>query len=375
MFNEVPADIRVPGVYIEIEPHSTSSVEEVQKILIIAPTSGSAVDDTIYSTPTPDNASNTFGADSVAHKMVTAAYAQTKDLPISVLAIDEPDPSPPLADISNGLAAIGDVQYHYIINYFNDKDNIDRLALFLNDRYKATSQIPGLAFVGFTGTMSEVNAFAVQFNSPFISIIGINDVDVSDAELAAAYYGQCAHSLSVDPARPLQTLQIKDVKTEAATEWTLTERDIMLNSGAATYYTDISKNVYVERPITTYRENDSGVADDSYLDITTVATAIYFRFKQRNRILSKYPRHKLTSEDVNFAPGQAILTPQLFKAEMLALYRDLQDAGIVQDFENYKSTFTCEIDSQEPTRINYQDQPIFINGMMIVAGKIQFRKQ
>lgn len=368
-FNEVPDNIRVPGVYIEIDPSLASNAEDLQQILVIAP-KGDAEANTVFPTTIPDDASDIFGVDSVAHQMVSTIFAQTKALPISTIGVDVVADT----DISAALAAVGDTQYHYIISAFNDKDNIDILAAFLQERYHAMAQIPGIGFVGFEGTSAEVNAFSIQFNSPFISIMAINNLSVTIAEAVSAYYGQCAHSLAIDPARPLQTLQCLGVKTNATTEWTPTERNLMLYSGASTYTTNIAGDVFVERPITTYRENASGVADDSYLDIMTVATAMYFRYKQRSRILSRYPRHKLAKDGTNFAPGQSVLTPKLFKAAMFGLYRDLEAAGIVQDFDNYKETFICSIDPNNPTRINYQDQPMFVNGLIIVAGKIQFRK-
>lgn len=369
-FNEIPDNIRVPGVYIEIDPSLASNAEDLQQILVIAP-KGDAQADTVFPTTIPDDASDIFGADSVAHQMVTAIFDQTKALPINTIGVDSGGNGD---DISAALAAIGDTQYHYIISAFNDEPNITRLADFLDERYDAMAQIPGIGFVGFKGTSAEVNAFSIQFNSPFISIMAINDLSVTIAQAVSAYYGQCAHSLAIDPARPLQTLQLRGVKTSANTEWTPTERNLMLYSGASTYTTNIAGDVFVERPITTYRENASGVADDSYLDVMTVATAIYFRAKQRSRILSRYPRHKLAKDGTNFAPGQSVLTPKLFKAAMFGLYRDLEEAGIVQDFANYKETFICSIDPNNPTRINYQDQPMFVNGLIIVAGKIQFRK-
>jgi len=357
-FNEVPNNIRVPGVHIEIDPSLANNAEDLQQILVIAP-KGTAAADIVIPTVIPDHASDEFGENSVAHQMVSAIFDQTKSLPISTIGVDG-------VDISAALAAIGDTQYHYIISSFNEKDNIDLLAAFLQERYHAMAQIPGIGFVGFKGTSSEVNAFTIQFNSPFISILAINDLGVTIAEAVAAYAGQATHSLAIDPARPLQTLQVLKIKTIANTEWTPTERNLMLYSGASTYTSNTAKDVFVERPITTYRENNAGVADDSYLDVMTVATAIFFRAKQRSRILSRYPRHKLAKDGTNFAPGQSVLTPNLFKAAMFGLYRDLEAVGIVQDFESYKETFIASIDTNNPTRINYQDQPVF--------GKIQFRK-
>ena len=365
-FNEVPANARVPGVYIEIDNSLANTAEDLQRILVISP-KGSATANTIIPTTVPDHASDAFGDGSVAHKMVTAIFNQTKALPIDSVGVDG-------NDISAALAATGDTQYHYIFSSFNDVANINRLADFLKDRYHALQQIPGLGFIAHKGTHAQVVSFASAFNSPFISIIGINDLADTIDEQMAAYYAQCANSLAIDPARPLQTLQLNKIKTQANTEWGYSERNLLLYSGVSTYRTNNAKDVFVERPITTYRENNAGVADDSYLDITTIATAMFFRQKQRSRILSKYPRHKLAADGTNFAPGQAVITPKLAKAELLSLYRDLEERGIAQNFSSYKDSVIVEIDKTNPTRLNVQDSPVFVNGLQIYAGKIQFRK-
>ncbi|WP_264675819.1 phage tail sheath C-terminal domain-containing protein [Vibrio coralliilyticus] len=98
------------------------------------------------------------------------------------------------------------------------------------------------------------------------------------------------------------------------------------------------------------------------------------RQKQRSRILSKYARHKVAKDGTKFAPGQVIVTPSMFKSELLALYRELEYQGIVQDFDGYKKSLIVELDQTNKQRINYQDSPQFVNGLIIVAGKIQFRK-
>jgi phage tail sheath gpL-like len=360
-FNEVPANARVPGVYIEIDNSLANNAEDLQRILIIAP-KGNADANVVKPTIIPDNAKEIFGDDSVAHKMVSALFTQTKALPIYTIGVDG-------TDISSALAAVGDDQYHYIFSSFNDKDNIDRLANFLQERYHALQQIPGLGFVVHNGTHAENITFASQFNSPFISILGINSFAGTDEEVLARYYGQCANSLAIDPARPLQTLQMLGEKSTASTEWGYSERNLSLYSGVSTYRSNDAKDCFVERPITTYKENNAGAVDDSYLDITTPATAMFFRAKQRSMILSKYPRHKLAKDGTNFAPGQAVMTPSIAKSELLALYKELEYRGIVQDYKSYAQSIFVEIDATNPTRLNVVDSPVFVNGLQIYAGK------
>ncbi|MET2901749.1 phage tail sheath C-terminal domain-containing protein, partial [Vibrio rotiferianus] len=152
------------------------------------------------------------------------------------------------------------------------------------------------------------------------------------------------------------------------------ERNLFLYEGLSTYTVNSAKEVLVERPVTAYTENGAGMADNSYLDVMTPATAMYYRQKQRSLITSVYPRHKVAKDGTKFAPGQPIVTPTMFKSQLLSLYRDLELAGIVQDFDGYKASLIVELDDNNKQRVNYQDSPQFVNGLIIVAGKIQFRK-
>ncbi len=376
-FNEVPANVRVPGVYIEIDNSLANNAEDLQRILIIgaAAVGAATANNIVKLTVTPEAAADLFGADSQIHKMVTAFYDQNISLPMYSVTTASIAP-----DVALALAATGDDQYHHIVSAFNDAPSVTALAEFLQARYHALQQIPGLAYIAKKDTHAGLVTYGTGFNSPFISVLGVNSmVDgtgtiISEAELAAAWAGQISNSLAIDPARPLQTLPLNKVYANAAIEWGYAERNLLLYSGISTTRSNNAKQVIIERPITLYQVNNAGAADDSYLDITVPATAMYYRAKQRSRILSKFPRHKLAADGTKFAAGQAVVTPSIIKAELLALYRELEYKAISQDFDGYKNLMIVELDADNPSRINIQDSPKFVNGMIIYAGKIQFRK-
>lgn len=374
-FNEVPANVRVPGVYIEIDNSLANNAEELQRVLIIgAASGGDTAINTVALTVTPEMAADRFGEGSQIHQMVTAYYEQDITLPMYAVATDSATP-----DVATALAATGDQQYHHIISAFNDDLSVKSLAEFLQDRYHALQQIPGLGYIAKKGTVTQLVNYGLEYNSPFIEIVPINNlqdsagVELTEPVVAASWAGKVCPSLAIDPARPLQTLEISKVYTGATIEWAYAERNLLLYSGISTYRTNGAGQVFVERAITTYKENAAGAADDSYLDITVPATAMYYRAKQRSRILSKFPRHKLAADGTKFSPGQAVVTPSIIKAELMALYRELELKAIVQDFEGY-SSLIVELDTDNPSRINIQDSPKFVNGMIIYAGKVQFRK-
>ena len=374
-FAEVPSTARVPGVYIEIDNSLANSAEDLQVILAI----GNAVSD---ATVAPNKvtlcmdetiAAASFGANSDLVEMITYFRKQDKTMPIFAVSVED-------SDIASALAALGDVQYHHIMCSLNDNTTIRELGTFLEERYGALEQVPGIAYLPKKGTHAELITFAPTSNCALINFLPINNLGdsaeapLSDAAAIGAWVGQIAPSLAIDPCRPLQTLKLNGVYSLAEQEWDWAERNLFLYEGLSTYTVNSANEVLVERAVTAYTENAAGVTDNSYLDVMTPATAMYFRQKQRSLILSVYPRHKVAKDGTKFAKGQPIVTPTMFKAKLVTLYRDLEYQGVVQDFDGYKKSLIVEIDETNKQRVNYQDSPQFVNGLIIVAGKIQFRK-
>ncbi|WP_192891105.1 phage tail sheath subtilisin-like domain-containing protein [Vibrio bathopelagicus] len=374
-FAEVPSTARVPGVYIEIDNSLANSAEDLQAILAI----GNAVSD---ATVAPNKvtlcmdetiAAASFGANSDIVEMITYFRKQDKTMPIFAVSVED-------SDTASALAALGDVQYHHIMCSLNDSTTIRELGTFLEERYGALEQVPGIAYLPKKGTHAELITFAPTSNCALINFLPINNLGdsaeapLSDAAAIGAWVGQIAPSLAIDPCRPLQTLKLNGVYSLAEQEWDWAERNLFLYEGLSTYTVNSANEVLVERAVTAYTENAAGVTDNSYLDVMTPATAMYFRQKQRSLILSVYPRHKVAKDGTKFAKGQPIVTPTMFKAKLLTLYRDLEYQGIVQDFDGYKKSLIVELDETNKQRVNYQDSPQFVNGLIIVAGKIQFRK-
>src|SRR3546814_8259014 len=77
----------------------------------------------------------------------------------------------------------------------------------------------------------------------------------------------------------------------------------------------------------------------SFLDVNTLLTLAALRYSQRARIAQKFPRHKLASDGTKAGAGQAIVTPSVIRAELVALAREWEDAGWVENMDgDRKST-------------------------------------
>ena len=79
------------------------------------------------------------------------------------------------------------------------------------------------------------------------------------------------------------------------------------------------------------------MGDDAFELITTLATLAKLIRNQRYAITTKYPRHKLADDDTLFGPGQAIVTPKIIKAELVAQYAEDQWNGLVENTTQFKA--------------------------------------
>ncbi|MFC3716804.1 phage tail sheath subtilisin-like domain-containing protein [Luteimonas soli] len=275
-------------------------------------------------------------------------------------------------DIATAIAAMADTQYATVVVAYNDATNLAAIEAELADRWGPMVQLEGHAFAAVSGTHAALVTLGDARNSPHLTLVAAGK-SPTPAWIWAAVCG-AVDAAEPDPARPRQTLPLPGLLAPASADrFTREERDLLLHDGIATTTVDAGDVVRVERFITTYQESATGEADVSYLDIETVRTLAYLRATLRARIALRYPRHKLADDGTLFAPGQAVATPKLIKAEILHLFREWEGAGLVEGFEQFKADLIVERNATDANRIDALIPPNVVNQLRIFAGLIQFR--
>jgi phage tail sheath gpL-like len=220
--------------------------------------------------------------------------------------------------------------------------------------------------------------FGLTRNSGVISIMAFEqNTPTPMFEMAAAYTAKAQRALSNDPARPLQTLQfVGTLPAPLHQRFNFDEINSMASSGLAIQKCwPGSGMTQIAREQTTYQLNSYGQPDDAYELVTTLATLALLLRNQRHAITTKYPRHKLANDGTRFGPGQAIITPGIAKAELVAQYRNDEFNGLVEDTANFKNFLLVERDTTNPNRLNVLYPPDLINQLRIFAVLAQFRLQ
>lgn len=280
-------------------------------------------------------------------------------------------------DLTEKLAVLGDREYDFIINPFCDTTNLNAIRDFLNDsvgRWSDDQQIYGHAWTILSGTASAVQTIGVARNDQHNTIFGIQGPRQLVDEILAAAVGKISLAYINDPARPVTFTELSGVymPTEA-NRWDKSTRNVLLGNGISTFrFTESA--FQIERIVTTYQRNSAGEADVSYREANTMYTLQYIVRKLRSRITSKYPDFKL-ADDGYAGFDNAVVTPGILKAEILACYHEMcvNSPVVCENEELFAQALVVERDATDVNRVNTYIAPDLVNQLLIFAALVEFR--
>lgn len=276
--------------------------------------------------------------------------------------------------ITSALSALTEDQYNIICMPYTDSNNLTLLDNEMDDRFGPIRQNFGVTFLAKRDTYSNLSTFGSGKNSKNYSVMGMDGPN-SPWEWAAQIAGRVALAAQIDPARPFQTLSLPTLLAPAESElFTWTERDNLLEDGISTYNA-IAGTVTIERLRTTYKKNAFNADDNAFSDVNTGLTLEYLRYDLKRSWLLTYPRAKLANDGTNFGPGQGqvIVTPKTAKAFILTKFRQWEEKGLVENFDQFKKDLIVERNVSDKNRLDILLPPDLINQLRISAFLLQFR--
>jgi phage tail sheath gpL-like len=283
---------------------------------------------------------------------------------------------------TNLIINLGEDEYEYVALPYTDSTSLQAWEIEYgfsdSGRWGWQRQHFGHIFSAKRDTYSNLVNFGLTRNNGVVSIMAFEmEAPTPMYEMCAAYAAKAQRALSNDPARPLQTLQlVKCLPAPLHKRFDFVELNSLASSGLAIQKCwPGSAYPMIAREQTTYQLNLYGFGDDAYELVTTLATLAKLLRNQRHAITSKFPRHKLADDGTRFGPGQAIVTPGIIKAELVAEYRMDMYNGLVENLNQFKKHLLVERDPNDPNRVNVLYPPDLINQLRIFAVLAQFRLQ
>ena len=279
--------------------------------------------------------------------------------------------------LTNTIAAMGDDQFDYVVCPYNDDTSLTAIETELARRWNPMIQMPSGCWSAVVGTHTTLNGWCTSNsrNSQFVSTMGVYDVPTPVEEVSAIYGADASYHLNIDPARPLQRLTLTGMlppKYNSDGRFTREERDQLLNNGMATFTVDAGGNCLIERAISNYRLNAAGSPDVSFLDMNTLYSLMYIRYQYNARMLNRFPRHKLADDTFEVQPGQAVARPLDIRNETLAVFKDLYESGIIENFEEFKDALVVERNSSDVNRVDVLLPANLVNQFRVLATQIAY---
>ena len=277
-------------------------------------------------------------------------------------------------DVDDAWAVVGDQPFRTMVFGVITSAIAAKIVAELDDRWSAERMLESVAYAAKPGSQGTLAAFGAALNSELLTILGTGLSPTWPAEAAAIYAAACGYHTAIDPARPTQTLELTGmVAPIAEAQFTRAQREALLRDGIATFTSGADGTCRIERSITTYQTDAFGLPDVAWLDLETVTTLGYLRASLRARIAQKFARMKLASDGTRFGAGQAVVTPRTIRAEIIALAREWEDAGLVEGLDQFIADLIVERDGSDPNRINALIPPDIVNQFRSFAAAIQFR--
>jgi phage tail sheath gpL-like len=285
---------------------------------------------------------------------------------------------------TNAITNLGEQVFEYVALPYTDSETLmaweTEYGFSDTGRWGWMRQLYGHLFSAKRDTYANLITWGQTRNSGVTSVMAVEALSPSPVyEWAAAYTAKAQRALVNDPARPLQTLSLNQIKlaplSMQGARFDALEWQGLASNGLATQKPGSDNQPMIARETTTYQLNLYGNPDTAYELVTTLATLARLIRNQKQAITNKFPRCKLANDGTRFGPGQAIVTPKIIKGELIAEYEVDSYNGLVENTQAFVNNLLVERDSVDPNRVNVLYPPDLINQLRVFAVLAQFRLQ
>lgn len=295
---------------------------------------------------------------------------------ITAMASGATDPTTTLA---TALANLVDMPFDFIVFPYTDTTSLNTIKSFLDDvsgRWSWAVQIYGHCFTAARNTFANLVTLGTARNDQHTSIMGFYDSPSLAVEWAAAVAAATAVSTRANVGLPMQTVPLVGILAPPLqSRFLLSARNTLLFDGISTFNVGADGTVRIENLITTYQTNSFGQVDNSYLEIETMMLLMYVLRQMATMVTTKYARVKLAQNGTRLAPGSGVVTPNVIRADLIALYRTMEDNGIVQNSAAFAAGLIVQINASNPNRVDVLWPGTLIGQLRIFALLAQFRLQ
>lgn len=276
-------------------------------------------------------------------------------------------------DLGNLEAILGNSRwYRYLCCGFNGAASLAAIHAEQRRRYQPPVQQGHRLFTAFRGDFNAAAAYGETKNYEHIACLALGINPDTTWEAAASLAAAAAPKLYNSPVASLEGIKLQEMVGVSYFDWT--QANSLLFKGMSVMQIERDGSCSIKRIISMYQVRPDGSADSAWLDINAAERQERYRYVQRIELAKAFVGTAAAKNDEGYRPGLRITTTDSVKAKLLSLYeaKFMYDYGWVQNFEYYKSTLVVEQNSDNPSRFDFFDTPVFLSPFYNIAGINQF---
>jgi phage tail sheath gpL-like len=260
--------------------------------------------------------------------------------------------------LATALAAVFASGHNIIVCPYIDSTSLTALRTHLDAVSGPLEKRGAIGVFAHVGTLAQATTLAPTVNSGRIAGLLVPNAAENGYEVAAAWASVIASE--EDPAMPLNTLGLTGIAAvPLVNRLSRTEQEAALNNGVAPSEVGPGEVVQIVRAITTYVKDAGGTPDISLLDLTTIRSLDYGRKAIVDRLSLRFARGK------NTARRRAQI-----REEVLDVMYKLEELEIWEAVKENEDGVIVETDLQDPTRVNVRIPADVVNGLHVLAMRI-----
>lgn len=278
-------------------------------------------------------------------------------------------------DMATPLANLGDQEYDWIGGAYADTTSLNAVRSFLNDtsgRWSPYQQLYGHYTSVLFDTLSNLCTFGNGRNDQHVSVMGSQLSPTPVWEWAAALVAQEVEHLGTAPelSRPLQTLVLQGIlpPDDRSTWWDITDRQALYSNGIGAYKVNSDGTVAIDRLITTYQKTAAGAPDRTFLDIETMAQAMFVPRYFRVAVINAHGRQALADDNPFNVAG--VTTPKDIRNTLVHAYNDLVAKGVTENTPVFAQNVMVTRNTDDATRVDAYIPTDVVNQLRIFAANV-----
>jgi len=230
-------------------------------------------------------------------------------------------------------------QFNLIAQPYTDNANLILIDTALTDNFKATEMLDGFCLTGVTDTVTNLTTKTDIINSAFITILDNYSVFATGFEQAANMIGLVGDIAQSSPGSGYLNKTLPGLLP--LDERIRTERNVLAGGGVATL-TTVGSKVIVDRTVTTLQKDAQSIAidiDDADLRVFLTISYVRYTFVVR---MSQYQNMKVGNDADTFGAGVQVMTPNLYKQNLILNYEQLVDDAVCEDLQGFEDSLVVE---------------------------------